>query len=566
MRLENFAALLERGRRRALLVMLVVAGVASARVVATAQPAPPPIAREFRAAWASPIEGGDWPSRPGLSVDEQKAELREMLDRAREDGLNAVLLHVRTAADALYPSRRVPWSRYLLGRDGSPRDLGDYDPLALAIDEAHARGLQLHVWFNPFRAMPPEDVGKPATGHVTQTHPKWIVHYGKSTWIDPGIPAARRAVLDAILEVVDRYDIDGVHLDDYFYPYLEEGTVTRTVKIGRKRRRVTRHVTLRFADDASWKRYGRAKGWSDRDAWRRANVDDFVRTLYHDVKARKRWVLVGISPFGIWRPGYPQGITGLDAYAETFADARRWLREGWLDYLAPQLYWPLDNYQQRFTRLDAWWRSENVLGRHIWPGLFTMRVGSSQDPWAADEIAHEVAALRDARRGTTESLGHVHFRLGTFAMRLGGDSTTFGDALRAESYAEPALPPASPWLGDAEPAPPVLANPASTGIQQSGSAASDGPLPNDPPARMALTAVAGDSVPVRWWLVQTLDADDRWTDRVLPAAAGALALTVADLAGARWVAVTAISRTGVAGQPAMAPLTAIDSTGQAHRP
>src|SRR5205807_1045963 len=194
-------------------------------------------------------------------------------------------------------------SRYLVGRD--PVSLGEYagyDPLALAVAEAHARGLQLHVWFNPFRAMPPDDLGRPVAGHVTRTHPKWIRQYGKSTWIDPGIPAARRAVLD-----------------------------------------------------------------------------DFVRTLYREVKSRKRWVLVGISPFGIWRPGHPQGITGLDAYAETFADARRWLREGWVDYLAPQLYWPLDNYEQRFTRLDAWWRSENVLARHVWPGLFTMRVGSRND-------------------------------------------------------------------------------------------------------------------------------------------------------------------------------------------
>jgi uncharacterized lipoprotein YddW (UPF0748 family) len=551
MTFEYFAALGKRGRRRALPILLVTIGALTARGRATAQPTPPPIAREFRAAWVSPTEGGDWPSRPGLSVDEQKSELRDLLDRAQEDGLNAVLLHVRVGADALYPSRRVPWSRYLLGRDGSPSDLSDYDPLALAIDEAHARGLQLHVWFNPFRAMPPDDLGKPAPGHITRTHPQWVVRYGKSTWIDPGIPAARRAVLDAILEVVDRYDVDGVHLDDYFYPYLEEATITRTVRVGKRRRRITRHVTLRFPDDASWKRYGRARGWSDRAGWRRANIDDFVRTLYHDVKARKQWVLVGISPFGIWRPGYPDGITGLDSYAEIFADARRWLREGWVDYLAPQLYWPLDNYQQRFTRLDAWWRGENVLGRHVWPGLFTMRVGSRRDPWPADEIAHEVAALRDARRGTTESLGHVHFRMGTFAEHLDSDSTTFGDELRAELYADPALPPASPWLGDAAPAMPLLSAPGSGGVEQAGTTNGDWPPPNESAARAALLAAPGDSVPVRWWLVQTLGADGRWSDRVLPATSRALALVTADIAGARWVAVTAISRTGVASEPAV---------------
>lgn len=545
---SEFAALVQRGCRGAVFVAALTPLLAPAR--AAAQPVPPPIEREFRAAWVSPTEGGDWPSRPGLSVDEQKAELRDLLDRAQEDGLNAVILHVRTAADALYPSRRVPWSRYLLGRDGSPADLNGYDPLALAIAEAHARGLQLHVWFNPFRAMPPDDLGRPAAGHVTRTHPRWIVHYGKETWIDPGIPAARKAVLDAIAEVVDRYDIDGVHIDDYFYPYLEEGTIRRVVRHGKKRRRITRHVTLRFNDDASWKRFGRANGWTDRAAWRRANIDDFVKSLYEEVKARKKWVLVGISPFGIWRPGFPEGITGLDSYTEIFADSRRWLREGWLDYLAPQLYWPLENDQQRFTRLDEWWRGENVRGRHVWPGLFTMRVGSRDDAWPPDEIAREVNALRDARRGTTESLGHVHFRLRTFAQRLDGDTLAFGDELRNEIYAQPALPPASPWLGDSAPAAPLLA-PAPAGVEQT-AAAGDG-APIDPMTAAAFVITRGDSVPVRWWLVQTLGADDTWRDRVLPATNDSLALTAAELTGAQWIAVTAISRTGVAGRATVVP-------------
>ena len=526
-----------------MLLVLAAAGAADVR----AQPTPPPLEREFRAAWITPIEGGDWPSRPGLSVEEQKAELTAVLDAAQADGLNAVLLHVRTAADALYPTKRAPWSRYLTGRDNS--SLGSYagyDPVALAIDEAHARGLQLHVWFNPFRAMPPDDLGKPLAGHVTRTHPEWVRHYGKSTWIDPGIPAARRAVLDAILEVVDRYDIDAVHIDDYFYPYVEEKTIVRHVGKGKHRRRITRRVTLRFPDDASWKKYGKAKGWTDRDAWRRANVDDFVRTLYQDVKARKRWVLVGISPFGIWRPGYPQGITGLDSYAEVFADTRKWLREGWLDYFAPQLYWPLDNSQQRFTRLDAWWRSENTLGRHVWPGLFTMRVASRSNPWPAVEIAHEVDALRDARRGTTESLGHVHFRMGTLLSALPGDTTTFGAELRTTEYATPALPPASPWLGDAAPGMPRLLVPSDS-IPQS--ASGDGaPMVT---SSTLVTIAPGDTVSVRWWVIQTLGIDGRWSERVAPAMSGAFSVAPSDVVGAEWIAVTAISRTGIASPPAL---------------
>ncbi|HKW10498.1 MAG TPA: family 10 glycosylhydrolase [Gemmatimonadaceae bacterium] len=539
---ENFA-----GRRRCgvglVLLLLVVATGASA------QPTPPPIAREFRAAWITPVEGGDWPSRPGLSIEEQKAELSDVLDRAKAVGLNAVLLHVRIGADALYPTQRAPWSRYLIGRaPASSGEYAGYDPLALAVAEAHARGLQLHVWFNPFRAMPPDDLGKPAAGHVTSTHPQWVRRYGKSTWIDPGIPAARRAVLDAVLEVVDRYDVDGVHLDDYFYPYLEQATVTHTVRRGKHRRRISKRVTLSFPDDASWKRYGVARGWTDRGAWRRANIDDFVRTLYAEVKARKRWVLVGISPFGIWRPGYPEGVTGLDAYTEIFADARRWLREGWVDYLAPQLYWPLDNYQQRFTRLDAWWRGENVLGRHLWPGLFTMRVDSRYDPWPADEIAEEVDTLRAARRGTAESLGHIHFRMRTLSAHLGTDAMTFGDLLHTEVYAQPALPPASPWLGAARPAKPLLGAAADNTGQQD--ANGDGPAAAGE-LRALFVAAPSDSVPVRWWLVQSLGMDQRWTERLVPATGQPLAVLSNESAGAQWVAVTPISRTGIAGAPAV---------------
>ena len=515
------------------------------------QAVPPPVARELRAAWVTPVQGGDWPSRPGLSVEEQKTELRALMDRAQAAGLNAVILHVRTAGDALYPSSRAPWSRYVVGRDGEARADGydGYDPLMLAVAEAHARGLQLHAWFNPFRAMPPDDLGPPGKSHVTRTHPEWVRRYGKSTWIDPGIPAARRAVLDAILEVVDRYDIDAVHLDDYFYPYLEERTITRIVKRGKKRVRVSRRVTLDFPDATAWKRYGVAKGWSDRAAWRRANVNDFVRTLYREVKERKPWVLVGISPFGIWRPGNPWGITGLDAYKEIYADSRLWLREGWLDYLAPQLYWQLDGAQDRFTRLDGWWRGENVLDRHIWPGLFTMRVGSQNAPWPRGEIAAEIGALRAARTGTIETLGHVHFRFGTFGRWLEGDTAAFGQTLRAAVYPEPALPPASPWLGAAVPAAPQLAIVDDTIDARR----SRGGMRNDDASaepHKLLTFAAGDTVGVRWWLVQRLGVDGRWRSQLLPATTSQLSVTTGD-AAASSIAITAISRTGVAGTPSL---------------
>ena len=517
-------------------------------------PLPPPLVREFRGAWISPTEGGDWPSRPGLSIAEQKAELVALLDRAQADGLNAILLHVRVAGDALYPSALAPWSRYLVGRGVAsvPADYATYDPLALAVAEAHKRGLQLHAWFNPFRATAPDDLGAPLPGHVTRAHPAWVHTYGSSKWIDPGIPAARRAVLDAILDVVNRYDVDGVHLDDYFYPYREEQRVTRTVRRGKRRVRITRTVTLPFGDDAAWKKYGRARGWKSRADWRRANVNDFVRTLYQEVKARKPWVLVGISPFGIWRPGHPAGITGLDAYAETYADARKWLRAGWLDYLSPQLYWPLGNAQQRFTRLDAWWRGQNVKRRHIWPGLFTMRVGSREDPWPWEEIAHEIATLRDVRAGTPEAQGHVHFRMRTLDLAV-SDTTTLGSTLRYLTYAEPALLPAAPWLGARAPAPPTLAAEREPAVVQQSDADS---ATRGATSQLVLNVRAGDSVSVRWWVVQELSVDGRWSTHLFPAGTGRLELGIDELQGADWIAVRALSRSGVAGPAARYQLSA----------
>lgn len=501
--------------------------------------APPPVAREFRAAWVSPVEYGEWPSAPDLDDASQQEELTDLLDRAQEIGLNAVVLHVRPAADAFYPTARAPWSSYVVPNGMAP----GYDPLAFALREAHRRGMQLHVWFNPFRAAPPERrAGVEAVGasRIAAAHPEWVVRYGTQRWIDPGDPAARRDVLDALFEVVERYDVDGVHLDDYFYPYLEERTTVRRVRVGRRRYRTVRETeTIGFPDGRTWERYGAAAGWDSRGAWRRENVSQFVRALYEGVKARKPWVAVGISPFGIWRPGYPAGVTGLDAYTEIFADSRRWLREGWLDYLTPQLYWPTDGEQQRFLKLDAWWRSENVRARHVWPGMLTMRVAQGRNRWPASEIEREIGALRSARAGAGESLGHVHFRMKSLMDDAEGG---LGDRLGGGLYAAPALPPASPWLGSATPAVPRL-----TGCGDA------------PTARIAVAP--GDAQPVRWWLTQWRDATGRWTAQTIAADVPAIAAAYGDGTRPSAMAVRAVSATGVLGPPLV--LRAAEAVGAA---
>ncbi len=364
-------------------------------------------ASEFRGAWVATVHNLDWPSKPGLPAAVQKEQLRALLDRAAELKLNAILLQVRPASDALYESKMEPWSQFLTGRQGVAPD---YDPLAFAIAEAHARGIELHAWINPFRAA--SNAKTPlAEGHVARRHPEWVRRYGAQLWIDPGEPAAREYVLSVIADIVRRYDIDGVHIDDYFYPYPLKGGARA------------------FPDESTWKRFGAKTGLS-RAEWRRENINDFVRSMYRTVKATKSSVRVGISPFGIWRPGVPATtVAQLDAYDHLYADARKWLAEGWCDYLAPQLYWSIEPPEQSFPVLLAWWRAQSR-GADVWPGIATDRIGPKRP---ASEIINQIALTR---RGTN-SPGHIHWSMKSLMRNQGG----VADLLRAGPYAEKAPPP-----------------------------------------------------------------------------------------------------------------------------
>ncbi len=306
--------------------------------------------------WVATVNNIDWPSRRDLTPEQQRQELIALLDRVAELKLNAIFLQVRPMADALYPSPYEPWSEFLTGTIGKAPE-PEYDPLAFAVAEAHARGIELHAWFNPFR------------GNVTtklRSYP-----YGRFVWMDPGDPEVRRRALDVMTDVARRYDVDGIHLDDYFYPYPEKD--------------------LEFPDDATYQQYG--AGMS-RDDWRRDNINRFVRDLYASVKAVKPGVEVGISPFGIWRPGHPRQIRGLDAYEKIYADSRLWLRRGWVDYLAPQLYWPIDKREQSFPVLLRWWTGQDRMGKGIVAGIGLHRVGRVPP----DEFARQIKLIRDNDR------------------------------------------------------------------------------------------------------------------------------------------------------------------------
>lgn len=455
----------------------------SAPELAAAAPAAP---REFRAAWVATVANIDWPSKPGLPAEQQIAEMRAMLDRAVELKLNAVIFQIRTSTDALYDSRLEPWSEYLTGVQG--RSPG-YDPLALWITEAHQRGLELHAWFNPFRARQSGAKSAPAATHLSQTRPEWVKSYGEMLWLDPGEPQAAEHTLAVFKDVLQRYDVDGIHIDDYFYPYpLPQPGSDPAAKL-----------EIDFPDEPSWQRYVQGGGKLARADWRRQNVDELIRRLHQQILATKPWVRFGISPFGIGKPGLrPEGIAGFSQYDKLYADVERWLHEGWLDYLVPQLYWPRAQKAQAFAPLLDYWHAQNRQGRHVWPGLFTSKVTDKPDSWAVEEIAGQIEATRAAYPGT----GHAHFSM----IALSQNRRGLADALKAGVYAQPALVPATPWLEAGGPAAPLLelqdAGPQQLRLRLQ-------PGPGKPVARYALWLKRGNAV----WQFQVSAAPELLLDR-----------------------------------------------------
>lgn len=406
--------------------------------------APPQPRREFRGLWVATVSNLDWPSRRGLSPEEQQAEAIDILDRAVELSFNAIVLQVRPAGDSFYRSTKEPWSIFLSGTMGE--DPG-YDPLAFWIAEAHRRGLALHAWINPYRVglpgLGPEDY---AASSPVRARPDLARRLGPKGywWLDPGNPGTQGYVLGVLDEIVSNYAIDGLVLDDYFYPYadcFEKGGD--------------------FPDSGEFAA-ARGSGFHGTLAdWRRANIDSFVRRLYRQVKARRRSVLVGISPFGIWRPGYPSGVSGMDSYAELYTDSRKWLAEGWLDYMAPQLYWPIEQSAQSFPALLEWWKGENRLGRHLWPAI-NLSASSASHLGTPELRGRELDSQVFVARGMLPgSPGFIAFRAGSLMESRGGAANEafqgrpLADALKSKALAQPALAPRTPWLKGPVPAAPA---------------------------------------------------------------------------------------------------------------
>jgi len=462
-------------------------------------PPPPPaafsvpaITREFRGMWIATVANIDWPSRSGLTAAQQQAELGLLFDAAQQTGLNAVMLQVRAAGDAMFPSTLEPWSRVLTGTQGG--DPG-YDPLAFAVQQARLRGLELHAWFNPFRAGNLSDTLRLSPLHFAVRRPDLVRRCGQ-LWFDPGEPAVHDQAIAVVRDVVQRYDVDAVHIDDFFYPYPDTCT--------------------NFPDSLTYRRYQQGGGALSLGDWRRDNVNRFVERLYREVHAVSPLAKVGVSPFGIWRPGNPAGITGLDAFATIYADSRRWLQSGWVDYFAPQLYWSIASTGQSFPALLNWWTQQNTMRRHLWPGLASYRVGTGTSPFSPSEIPSQVALVRDAAATVGGATGSILYNASSVRNNLGG----FATALASGLYASGAIPPASPWLDATAPASPSLA--VATGAS-------------------ALTATMTAASPDTWWFLLRWRTNGTWRQRLVPTAQRVVDIPAANVDG---IVLNAIDRAG----------------------
>lgn len=450
--------------------------VGSAPVFDDGIPAAP---REFRAAWVATVSNIDWPSKAGLSTEEQQAEAIAIFDTLESLNMNAVIFQARPQADALYASELEPWSYFLTGAQGKAPDPW-YDPLLFWIQEAHRRGMELHVWFNPYRAQHTGFRGERADAaprSVNDTRPDITYRLANGMyWMDPAARDTQDHSINVVMDVVRRYDIDGVHFDDYFYPYASYNN------------------NQDFPDDATWNAYVESGGTQSRGDWRRQAVDDFIERLYDEIKSERPRVKFGISPFGIWRPGHPPGIEGMDQYEGLYADAKKWLNEGWVDYYTPQLYWPTRLVPQSFPVLLRWWQDQNTHDRHLWPGLATFHVRAKPTNARIHRSANELAGeIMISRAIAPEGPGQAHFSMKS----LMNGSDNLAEALRDGPYARKALIPASPWLDSAPPVAPRVAH------ARSG-------------AGHVLTITPGDGKPLLNWVVYK-QAGDRWSYEIVPA-------------------------------------------------
>lgn len=380
--------------------------------------------REFRAVWVTTLANLDWPQQPGMNMERQQQEFVDLLDLLERSGFNAVVVQVRPAGDAFYPSDIAIWSHYLTGAQGRAPQ---YDPLQFMIDETHKRNMEFHAWFNPLRAVSHIEKVPVSVNHISKEKPHWCFDYGVTRYLNPGLPAVREYVTEVVGEVVRNYDIDGVHFDDYFYPYPIAGQP--------------------IPDWETYKTFG--DGFSSISEWRRFNIDRIIQMTSEEIKRTKPWVKFGISPFGVWR-NKERDEDGSDTYRacasfdDLYADSRKWYLRGWVDYIAPQLYWTTRDYRANYRELLEWW-ADMETDRHLYVGHAVSRLRDNPKPknFTPAEFALQIQLIRENNRGE----GSIFFRAGNLRDNLDGIT----NMLRDRVYNQPALVPAMPWLDSIPP-------------------------------------------------------------------------------------------------------------------
>ncbi|HOJ17271.1 MAG: family 10 glycosylhydrolase [Ignavibacteriales bacterium] len=387
--------------------------------------------REMRAVWVATVANIDWPSRPGLTTEQQKAEALAILDKVKSLNMNAVILQVRPQADAIYPSELEPWSYFLTGQQGKAPD-PFYDPLKFWIDEAHVRGLELHAWLNPYRANHSSTRGELAPNSVVKSKSHLVKKLGSAGyyWMDPALAEVQDHSYAVAMDIAKRYDVDAIHLDDYFYPYRDYND------------------NQDFPDDDSYNAYKTKGGKLTKSDWRRDAVNKFIKRLYDGIRKTSKTVKFGISPFGTYRPNHPEGYGGtFDAYEILSADAKLWLNKGWVDYFVPQLYWNISRIELSYPILLQWWLGENKKGIHLWPGLF-IRPEVERNTMML-EIVNQILVARGMIKDYPGTM--------TFSMRsLMSNDTITTRALLNGPFRNHALVPPYKWIDSKAPDAPIV--------------------------------------------------------------------------------------------------------------
>ncbi|KAL4229417.1 hypothetical protein ACF0H5_012455 [Mactra antiquata] len=381
--------------------------------------------REFRGVWLATVANIDWPSSRHLTTAQQQHELDNIIQSLQHNNFNAIIFQARTSGDAFYNSTIEPWSYYLTGSQGkAPNPF--WDPLAYLIDKAHNVGIEVHVWFNPYRARSGSTSHSGlAPNHMARRFPQYTYAYGNNLWMDPGAHEVQEHIINVYKDVVSRYEVDGVHMDDYFYPYPISG-----------------HT---FPDTHTFNTYKSKGGTLSVQDWRRDNVNSLIQRIQSEIHAIKSYVKFGISPFGIWKPGHPVGIHGLSAYDSLYADARKWFNQGWVDYLSPQLYWKIEPPAQSYPALLDWWLNQNSQRHHLYAGNYAGRVVT--DGWSVQEIINQIQLSRNRRESLC--LGNIQFSEKYFSKNSHGIADEF-----KKLYPTPALVPEMSWLADVTPSMP----------------------------------------------------------------------------------------------------------------